>query len=50
MRAGETDKSISVKSAKILSEILKVGKISGIRGPVDVDVLYLTEERFLLMK
>lgn len=38
MRAGETDKSISVKSAKILSEILKVGKISGIRGPVDVDV------------
>ena len=38
MRAGETDKAISVKSDKILDEIKKLSKINGIYGPIDVDV------------
>lgn len=38
MRAGETDKAISVKSDKIFNEIVKLEKLGGIYGPIDIDV------------
>lgn len=38
MRAGETDKAVSVKSDQILKEIKKLVKIKGLSGPIDVDV------------
>ena len=38
MRAGETDKAVSVKSEKILDEIKKLKNIKGLYGPIDVDV------------
>lgn len=38
MRAGETDKAISVKSEEVFSEIKKIAKIKGLRGPIDIDV------------
>lgn len=38
MRAGETDKAVSVKSDKILDEIEKFKNIKGLYGPIDVDV------------
>lgn len=38
MRAGETDKAVSVKSDKILEEIKKLKNIKGLYGPIDVDV------------
>lgn len=38
MRAGETDKSISLFSKDILNEIMKIEDITGLRGPIDVDV------------
>ena len=38
MRAGETDKAVSVKSEKVLDEIKKLKNIKGLYGPIDVDV------------
>lgn len=38
MRAGETDKAVSVKSDKVLEEIKKLSQIKGLYGPIDVDV------------
>lgn len=38
MRAGETDKAISVKNPAILREVLKISNIKGLRGPIDIDV------------
>lgn len=38
MRAGETDKAVSVKSDKVLDEIEKLKNIKGLYGPIDVDV------------
>ncbi len=38
MRAGETDKAISVKSEKVLNEVKKLTSIKGLYGPIDVDV------------
>lgn len=38
MRAGETDKAISVKSEKVLNEVKKLTNIKGLFGPIDVDV------------
>jgi carbamoyl-phosphate synthase large subunit len=38
MRAGETDKSVSVFREDILNEIMKLEDIHGIKGPIDVDV------------
>lgn len=38
MRAGETDKAISVKSDNILNEVKKVAGIKGLYGPIDIDV------------
>lgn len=38
MRAGETDKAVSVKSDKVLDEIEKFKNIKGLYGPIDVDV------------
>ena len=38
MRAGETDKAISVKSEKVLNEVKKLTGIKGLYGPIDVDV------------
>ena len=38
MRAGETDKAISVKNSDVLTEVLKISKIKGLRGPIDIDV------------
>ena len=38
MRAGETDKAISVKSEPVLQEVRKISNISGLRGPIDIDV------------
>lgn len=38
MRAGETDKAISVHSQNVIDEVLKVQKIKGLYGPIDIDV------------
>lgn len=38
MRAGETDKAVSVKSDIVLEEIKKLKDIKGLYGPIDVDV------------
>lgn len=38
MRAGETDKAISVKSEKVFNEVKKLTNIKGLYGPIDVDV------------
>lgn len=38
MRSGETDKAISIYREDIVEEILKISKIKGFRGPIDVDV------------
>lgn len=38
MRAGETDKAISVKSEQVLNEVKKLTNIKGLYGPIDVDV------------
>lgn len=38
MRAGETDKAVSVKSDIVLDEIKKLQKIESLYGPIDVDV------------
>ena len=38
MRAGETDKAVSVKSEQVLNEVKKLTNIKGLYGPIDVDV------------
>lgn len=38
MRAGETDKAISVHSQNVINEVLKVQNIKGLYGPIDIDV------------
>lgn len=38
MRAGETDKAISIKSDAILEEVKKLENLHALRGPIDVDV------------
>ena len=38
MRAGETDKAISVKLEQVLDEVKKLANINGLYGPIDVDV------------
>lgn len=38
MRAGETDKAISVKSDTILKEVKKIADIKGLYGPIDIDI------------
>lgn len=38
MRAGETDKAISIYSEDIIKEVIKIQNIKGLRGPIDVDV------------
>lgn len=38
MRAGETDKAISVKSQTVLNEVKQITKIKGLYGPIDIDV------------
>ena len=38
MRAGETDKAISIKNAEVLKEIQKIANIKGLKGPIDIDV------------
>ena len=43
MRAGETDKAISVRSQDVVNEVLKVQKIKGLYGPIDLDVFVSNE-------
>lgn len=43
MRAGETDKAISVKSPEVLQQVLKIADIQGLRGPIDIDVFVSDE-------
>lgn len=38
MRAGETDKAVSIKSEAVLSEVKKISGIKGLYGPLDLDV------------
>lgn len=38
MRAGETDKAISVKNTEVLKEVKKISNIKGVKGPIDIDV------------
>lgn len=38
MRAGETDKAISIKNAEVLKEVQKIANIKGLKGPIDIDV------------
>ena len=48
MRAGETDKSVSVKNAEILSLIEDFfNKVSGFFGPVDIDIFEKDGEYYL---
>ena len=44
MRAGETDKAVSVKSDKVLDEIKKLKNIHGLYGPIDVDVFVSNDD------
>lgn len=48
MRAGETDKAVSVKSDQILKEIKKLAKIKGLFGPIDVDVFVSKNEEVFI--
>lgn len=38
MRAGETDKAVSVKSDAILNEVQRIVNIKGLYGPIDIDL------------
>lgn len=38
MRAGETDKAVSVKSDAIIAELQKLEALHALRGPIDVDI------------
>lgn len=38
MRAGETDKAVSIKSEQVLNEVKNLTNIKGLYGPIDVDV------------
>ena len=40
MRAGETDKSISIWNDEVIKIVLKLNTIKGLRGAIDVDIFY----------
>lgn len=48
MRAGETDKAVSVFREDILNEIKKIELIGGFRGPIDVDVFVTEDNRIYI--
>lgn len=48
MRAGETDKAISVKSEQVLDEVKKLTNIKGLYGPIDVDVFVSKSEEVFI--
>ena len=47
MRAGETDKSISVKNDKLLEIIEKFIKKAGFKGIIDIDVFEINNEYYI---
>ncbi|RKQ15464.1 ATP-grasp domain-containing protein [Ureibacillus endophyticus] len=47
MRAGETDKSVSVKDPKLFQLIQKVVKSIGYKGMIDIDIFKIKDEYFI---
>ncbi|MBT5988910.1 ATP-grasp domain-containing protein [bacterium] len=48
MRAGETDKALSVLSDDLLQEILKLSQFKGFRGPIDLDIFISNSGEIIL--
>ncbi|MFP3422199.1 ATP-grasp domain-containing protein, partial [Bacillus sp. SIMBA_161] len=47
MRAGETDKSVSVKDEKLLYLVANLVKIAGFQGVIDIDVFKKNNEYYI---
>lgn len=47
MRAGETDKSVSVKDEKLFQTIYKFVKKAGFRGIIDIDIFKVNNEYYI---
>ncbi|MFP3513326.1 ATP-grasp domain-containing protein, partial [Peribacillus sp. SIMBA_075] len=47
MRAGETDKSVSVKDEKLLYLVANFVKIAGFQGVIDIDVFKKNNEYYI---
>lgn len=47
MRAGETDKSVSVKDEKLFELIKRLVKIAGFKGIIDIDIFKVNGEYFI---
>lgn len=47
MRAGETDKSVSIKDEKLFELIKKFVKKTGFRGIIDIDIFKINEEYYI---
>ena len=49
MRAGETEKSVSVREPRIIDLIKKIISVMKLRGPIDVDI-FLYQNNFILLE
>lgn len=47
MRAGETDKSVSIKDEKLFELIIKFVKKAGLKGIIDIDIFKLNGEYYI---
>ncbi len=47
MRAGETDKSVSVKDDKLLKIIIELVKKTGLKGIIDIDIFKVNGEYYI---
>lgn len=47
MRAGETDKSVSIKDDRLFELIKKFVKKAGLKGIIDIDIFYVNGEYFI---
>ena len=47
MRAGETDKSVSVKDVKLFNLIKEFVKKSRLKGIIDIDIFKVNEEYYI---
>lgn len=48
MRAGETDKSISIYSKEIEELVMKLLNIMDLRGPIDIDIFQTKEGKYMI--
>lgn len=49
MRAGETEKSVSVKDPKLFEFIKKIVNVTTLRGPIDMDI-FLNQGNYMLLE